>query len=98
MIRTLLSLAAIGGLVVASSPVVFAQGASPGSPGQQSASSGTPPANGSPGASGNAPGQSGTPPPGQIYNDLGQTPTGGTPGASGYAPPHLNPVSGHPPP
>ena len=83
MIRTLLTLAAIGGLVIASSPVVFAQGA-----GQQSGNSG-----GSPGASGNAPGQTGNPPPGQQYIDSGKTPTGGRPGASGYAPGHMKPVS-----
>jgi hypothetical protein len=34
MIRTLLPLAAIGGLLIASSPVAFAQGASTVSPGQ----------------------------------------------------------------
>ena len=89
MIRTLLSLAAIGGLVIASSPVVFAQGTSKVPPGQQSAGN----SGGSPGASGNAPGQTGNPPPGQQFNDSGKTPIGGRPGASGYAPGHLKPVS-----
>ena len=51
MIRTLLPLAAIGGLLIASSPVAFAQGASTVSPGQ----SGTTPATGTPGAPGSAP-------------------------------------------
>ncbi len=90
MIRTLLSLAAIGGLVIASSPVVFAQGNSTVPSGQQSG--GTPPANGSPGASGEAPGHSGNVP-GQLYNDNGKIPTGGTPGASGYSPGHVKPAS-----
>jgi hypothetical protein len=84
MIRTLLSLAAIGGLLILSSPIVFAQGAS--------GNKGTPPANGSPGASGNAPGQTGNPPPGQQYIDSHKTPIL-TPGASGYSPGHLKPVS-----
>jgi len=89
MIRTLLTLAAIGGLVIASSPVAFAQKTSNGPPGQQSAGN----SGGSPGASGNAPGQTGNPPPGQQFNDSGKTPIGGRPGASGYAPGHLKPVS-----
>ena len=85
MIRALLPLAAIGGFLIASSPVAFAQGASTVAPGQQLVSSGTPPANGSSGASGSAPGQQ--------YIESQKTPTGGTPGASGYSPGHTKPIS-----
>jgi hypothetical protein len=83
MIRVLLPLATLGGLLIASSPVAFAQKASTVSPGQQSVGSGTTPATGAPGASGSAPGQ--------YYIDSGKTPTGGTPGASGYSPGHMKP-------
>jgi hypothetical protein len=85
MIRALLPLAAIGGLLIASSPVAFAQGASTVAPGQQSVSGGTPPPSGSPGASGSAPGQ--------VYIESHKTPIGPTPGASGYAPGHTKPIS-----